>query len=684
MSAITWVVCDFETACATDLKKAGAWKYAECPTLEVFNLGYQHMENPRRIWHPADGLDPDLLTLVEDDTVMWIAFNVQFEKAIWRNYMMALGFPDIPNERWHDIQAVCAMKVLPQAMDRAVLALRLPGLKDTAASKFTTALSKPNRKGHYDRSPEALARVDAYVDDDVVAEVGLHKRLGWLPPGERRVWLLNQKVNERGLRLDMPFIQAAQRVVDRAAVPLLQEFANLTGGLTPTQNEKFKVWLGAHGCKVTSLDKEHMIALLGGEDIDGGEDEDGESIDYDGSIKVPVLTPDVHRALVIRQLIGSSSVKKLARMEMCVCADGRAKGLLQYHGTGPGRSAGRLFQPHNFPRGTIKIGTEPPDPQMIVDAILSGDPEFVEMVVGSRIEADGREVMQGATEIVVSALRYALIPEDDRIFMAGDYSGIQARTVLGLAGQHDKTALMAAGKDIYIDMAEQIYKRKIDKKKDPAERQTGKNSVLGLGFQMGWRKFKFKYAKEMTDDFCENVVNVYRKEWAPLVPKLWYQLQDAAVMTVHTRQAHSAFGVEYRMEDKWLSARLPSGRKIWYFNPQPINKVMPWDDTDIRQAFTYQAMKMGQMKTIDAFGGQLTENVVMGIERDLMTDAMLKCEKNGMPVVLEVHDEIVVEPLKVDADQKAFEQIMLDVPDWCKAIKIPVAVEGWIGDRYRK
>jgi DNA polymerase len=253
-----------------------------------------------------------------------------------------------------------------------------------------------------------------------------------------------------------------------------------------------------------------------------------------------------------------------------------------------------------------------------------------------------------------------------------------------VAGQHDKTSIMAAGKDIYCDMAAEIYKRPIDKKKDPAERQVGKNSVLGLGFQMGWKKFKLKYAKDQPDEFCENVVQVYRKEWAPLVPQVWYELQDAAVDAVHYRKPQQAYGVEYRLEDGWLTARLPSGRKMWYFNPQPIKKAMPWDDTDIRLAFTYQAMKMGQMKTIDAFGGQLTENVVMGIERDLMTCAMLKCEENGMPVVLEVHDEIVVEPLKVDADEKAFQQIMLDVEPWAKALRIPIAVETWMGDRYRK
>jgi DNA polymerase bacteriophage-type len=673
---ITWVVTDFETACVTDLKKSGAWRYAECPTLEVFCNAYQYFNakqelEPKRLWHPSDGATGQLYDLACDPSVMFIAFNVQFEKAIWRNYMVQLGFPDVADERWHDIQATCAMKVLPLSLDNATLMLRLPAHKDTEGSNFTKALSRPDKKGHYDRSPAALAKVDQYCDRDIDAEVGLHRRVGWLPPNERRVWLLNQKVNQRGVCLDLPFIRAAQKVVDGAAVPLLKEFADLTGGLKPTQNEKFKAWLAGKGLEVTSLDKEHMAALLGN-DIDGGEDAEDET-DDPGRYR-PVLSDPVRRALVIRSLIGSASVKKLNRMELCVCADGRSRGLLQYHGTGPGRSAGRLFQPHNFPRGTLNLPEEgEAKVTKVMNAIMTGDYKHVEASIGT-----------GATEVVVSALRHAIVAAPGRVLLSADYAGIQARTVLALAGQHDKTAIMAAGKDIYCDMAKQIYKRPIDKKKDPAERQTGKNAVLGLGFQMGWRKFQFKYAKNSPDEFCENVVQVYRKEWAPLVPKVWYSLQDAAVETVHSGKAHSAFGVEYRMEGLWLSARLPSGRKIWYFNPKPIAKAMPWDDTDIRQAFTYQATKMGQMKTIDAFGGQLTENAVMGIERDLMTCAMLKCEENGMPVVLEVHDEIVIEPLVADADQKAFEQIMLDVEPWAKALQIPIAVETWMGERYRK
>lgn len=663
--ALHWLVGDFETASACDLLKAGAWRYAEDPTTEVLCFSYWY-EGVMYRWIPGQDTR-HLLSLAADPEVTFIAHAAQFEKAIWRNIMVpTYGFPDIPNSRWHDTQAVCAMKVLPQALEDVSSVLGLRAQKDMDGRRITLGFSKPTKAGSLERTPESLERCYAYCDADVSEELELHERLGWLPPGERSVWLLNQRINERGVRLDLDYVRACQAIVDQASGPLLQEFQSITG-IAKLGSPKLLDWCAAKGVELPNLQKETLAGVLGS-NIDGDEDEGL----WDDNVDTARSLPDgVRRALRIRQLIGSASIKKLARMEQCVSADGRARGLLQYHGTGPGRSAGRLLQPQNFPRGTIKVDGEAPDVNVIVDAIMTGDADYVEMLIGP------------AVETVVSGLRHSIIADHDRVLLSGDYAGIQARTVLGVAGQHDKCAIMASGQDVYCDMGGAIHGRTITKK-DKKERQDGKNSVLGLGFQMGAEKFHDKYCSEQPFEFAENVVQVYREEWAPKVPYLWYGLQDAAVATVWDKTPHQAYGVEYRLEDIWLTARLPSGRKMWYANPRPERRAMPWDATDVRRGFTYEAQKMGVWKMIHAFGGQLTENVVMGIERDLMTNAMFKLENNGFPICLEVHDEIVSEPLKADADEKAFSQIMLDIPEWCKHIGIPVAVETWQGDRYRK
>lgn len=618
-----------------------------------------------------------LYELVMDPETIFIAHNAQFEKAIWRRVMVEqFKWPDIPNSRWHDTLAIAAMRALPQELDLCTRVLELSQEKDTEGSRLTKSLSKVKKDGYYDRSPETLAKVAAYCQQDIRTEVGLHQRLGWMPGSERAVWLLDQRINERGVRLDLEFVRAAQTVVDRASIPLVAEFGALTGGLKPGQRDKVLQWCQSQGVAVANMQKDYLAALLG-ETEDGEAPEDpfaelNEDID-------PVELPDnVHRALSIKQLVGSASIKKLARMQACVCGDGRARGLLQYHGAGPGRWAGRLLQPQNFPRGTVKLDEKAPDPAIVVEAIMTGDPDYVESLIGPPVET------------VVGSLRHAIVADLKRSLVVGDFAGIEARIVLALAGQHDKTALMASGQDVYLHMAEDIYKQprgSMNRKTHAIERQTGKNSVLGCGFQMGWRKFKARYCPEQPDEFAQQVIKAYREDWAPQVPKVWRGLEQAALKTVWDKVPHEAFGVEYRLEDGWMTARLPSGRKLWYFDPQKCRKAMPWstdEDPDIRMAWTYKAMKLGRWRTIDAFGGLLTENVVQALARDLLVAAMFKCERNDLPVVLTVHDEIVAEALTHHAEPALLESIMCDIPQWAKEIQVPVSAECWAGRRYRK
>lgn len=659
------LVIDFETASGVDLKEVGAWRYSEDVTTDVISLSYGFIgETAIKTWTPEYCEGSSLIDTLypRDNTIIFIAHNCAFEKAIWRNIMVPLyGWPEVPDERWDDTQAACAMRAIPISLDKAAIALRLPVKKDYEGSKITRALSKANKKGYYSRD---YNRTYDYNRQDVLAQQELRNRLGPLPEGEWKVWLLDQKINQRGIPLDLNFVAQAQKIVDEASLPLLKEFKELTS-LNPGQAVKIRKWINDQGIELDSLNKEIVSALLGGETEDENEEQSGLQ-----SIKLPA---NVRRALEIRAMVGSASIKKLSRMRKCVSQDGRARGLLQYHGAGPGRWSGRLLQPQNFPRGTLKDSSgDKLAGDIVIPAILSGSCEYIEATVGNPIET------------VISGLRHAIRTDDKHILLSGDFAQIEARIILALAGQYDKVQLLANGESPYCDMGFQIYKRIIDKYKDTEEYQLSKNSVLGLGFQMGWKKFKLKYAKNKTDEFCQTVVNTYRQTWAPRVPKVWEGLEAAALDTVYYNRRNLAYGVEYCLEDGWLTAKLPSGRKLWYFNPKPSRKAMPWDDTDVRPSWTYQQTKTGQLKTIDAYGGLLTENVVQGLARDLMVDRMFALEDSGFPIILTVHDEIVSEVLKENADETAFKQIMEERPRWAKDLMIPVAVETWAGEFYRK
>ena len=162
-------------------------------------------------------------------------------------------------------------------------------------------------------------------------------------------------------------------------------------------------------------------------------------------------------------------------------------------------------------------------------------------------------------------------------------------------------------------------------------------------------------------------------------------LQDAAVETVHDGQPHSAYGVEFQIEDGWLTTRLPSGRKLWYYDPRPVLVSVPWDDAILKRSYSYSAQKTGRWIRVKAYGGIITENVVQALARDLMVHAMFICEREHMPIVLTVHDEIVCEVDDNGQDwAKMLQQIMEDQPQWAIDMQVPVTAECWQGTRYHK
>ncbi len=688
------LVLDFETASFADLGDVGSDIYSKDITTEILSLTWVVDDGEPQLWLPRDGLDEKLRWKTIDPNVMFVAHNAGFEKDIWRNIMVArYGFPNIPNERWSDVLAVCAWRTLPLALDAALSSLALPG-KDKAASRFTIGLSKPNRKtGQLDRSSDSLAVVYAYNRSDVDIERALHKTVGYLPEMERRVWQIDQEINERGVKFDIPMVQGALKIRAAATAPLVHEFRELTG-VNPTQVAKFKDWLLWNGVDLPSLAKDKVNALLGlaDEENDG---EDDEVLGSVGRLDIHNLPANVRRALTLRSLVGSASVAKYQRMAGCAdLSDHRIRRLLQYHGAGTGRWAGRLFNAHNMPRGLARVDAgfdekgrpkaKPPDPELLAAAITSGSVDQV-VALGCFIEYGGNRVTANPIEVLASALRNTIIAEEGKHLLIGDWSAIEARLVLAIAGQHDKTALMASGADVYLSMAEAISGIKgLTKEHDVEWRQTGKNTVLGCGFQMGWEKFHQRYCPHQPEEFAKRAIDAYRKEWAPCVPKLWTAIQEAALKAVQSpgMLSDSGYGITYRTDGSWLLGECPDGSTLHYFRPTLCRRAMPWDPDDIRLAWRYQVPPGAKVNSfgggdsgrwVSAYGGLLTENYIQHMARQLLCRALGLCRKAGLPVILHNQDEIIVEHHSPDV--AALKQIMEDRPPWAVAIQLPLAAE---------
>lgn len=652
----TVVTIDFETRSRRELRKAGAYAYARDPSTEVICLAYKIGARDPRLWAPDDDPPDDLIEAVNDGAIVE-AHNVQFEWEIWHRVCVPrYGWPMLSRDKARCTQAACAYRGIPLKLEKAAKALGLKHQKDMGGNRLLgqAGVSKPKKNGSYTDDFSTLQRVYDYCVDDVLAEEELSGRVGWLTPDEEATWRLDQIINARGVRIDLEAVAAAQTIAGQVSKRLTAELREITGGQVETSDQRDRIlrWIETQDYALPDLTADTLDLYLSPKN------------------RQPPPAP-VRRVLEIRRTLAKASTKKLAAMQACVCDDGRARGLLQYHGATTGRWAGRLVQPQNFPRPSF----EDVDPETIVGDIMLRDAELLDMVYGDAMVA------------LADGLRPMFIAGEGRDLVSADFSAVESIVTAAVAGEESKLDVFRRGDDPYCTTASLIFGYPVlSKKTHPAERQVGKTGELAFGFQGGvgaWRQFD-------NQDRSDEEIEGYRDAWRhahPNIVALWRGLNDAAVAAVYKKQPHSYRGVEYRLEEdgEWLSCRLLSGRKLWYYGPEVGLHEMPWDDDDgepaKRLGLSYWAWRQGQWRKQRAYGGLLTENVVQATARDLMVPAMRKAEAEGYPVILTVHDELVTEPAE-GRDHKVLEEIMRDIPSWARGW--PVKAEGWTGKRYRK
>lgn len=704
---------DFETRSACSIKDCGSWRYSLDPTTAVmcmaFRLPYWE-EGRTALWHPAFphlGVEEaDCPELVE--LFAWIeqgklveAHNSWFERGIWTNICVPkLGWPKIGHEQWRCSAAKAAAYSLPRALDGVTVALCLAIKKDVEGAKVMKKMAKPrkprvaevrswvvengrlpvqikacavsteaNEAGwlarvtwdggerefqlplYWHESVELLERLFAYCRVDVLAEEAVSARLRDLSAKEQQIYLMDQAINERGFQLDREGIAAALEVVDGIFSELNAELVSLTGGQVQkaTQRARMMQWFNDMGLPL--------------EDTQGGT--------IDGWLKREDLGAEVRRGLeLVRALGRSSTAKFVAAQNWAAPATWRVHGGLLYHGAGTGRWSGSGVQPHNFPRGSIK------DMDFAWEVIKTRDVALMELMYG--------DVMT----LLSHALRGMIVPSPGRRLMVADYAAIEARVVLWLAGDDEALDVFRRRECIYMAMATEIYGRPItDKVKQADERQMGKQAVLGLGYQMGAKKFQATLAEKwgifIELDFAQLIVDKYREKfWR--VKKMWWDQEAAAIAAVKQPGRQFRCGrVRWMCFDGFLHCRLPSGRLLGYCDPRVEQKATPWGEK--RDCLTYMGVDpyTKKWRRQDTYGGMLVENITQAAARDLMADAMLRCHQEGMyDVILSVHDELIAECDEDKGSVEDFEAVMAHVPDWAEGC--PVAAEGWAGKRYRK
>lgn len=642
------VAHDFETASELDVRKVGAHKYFEHPSTRIVSLTYAINDGPEQLWTPDDPAMPDDLSWAVRGLATMEGHSVQFERLAWETRMGPVyGWPVPKPDAWRCTLAACAVKNLPVSLDKAGAALGIENQKDATAQTKAANRRVFTGKG----SLVDLMTTYEYNMQDVRAERGISKAVGPLTPQELRVFQLDAKINNRGIAADAQFIDAAIAVIEQTNANFTRELIDTTDGAVQSGNEVAKMldFLATRGVEPGALKAELVTETL-----------------------KHIQDPVAKRVLELRQLLSRNSTKKLYKARGAICNDGRLRGLLQYAGaTQTLRWAGRLLQPQNFKRPTgIFAKTHPYE---LAEDIKRGDAAFLELVYGD------------ANEAVACALRQMFVAPPGKALVVRDFAAIECRVLNIMAGQENVVKLFREKGDPYIAMAQAIYKKPINKKDHPIERQIGKETVLGAGYQMGGEKYqatvKTKTGMDLPLEFCKEVIKTYRAE-SPAVTGMWSAVGVAAIRAVRDKgKAFATHGVEYKMEGRWLSCRLPSGGKIYYTDPELREGETPWGEPTT--VLSYMAFKDGQWRRVDTYGGKLVENIVQAVARELLVNGMFKAEDElGYPIVLTVHDEVIAEVDEWLADDVALGQAMEDVPHWARGW--PIATEGWVGERFRK
>lgn len=690
---------DFETKSVLNVKKVGAAKYAEHPSTEILCMSWKIETTTTALWIPGLPFPQQLIDHAKNGGT-FEAHNVGFEFWIWVHQLFGkLGIPVPVN--WVDTLAVCAYRTLPLGLDQAGSVLALDIQKDKRGKYLLQRLSSPRKPNIKERKEWAAENGDkpmpilwtedydlleelySYCMRDVDSEYELGSVIGDLPVTEQKLWVLDQKINQRGVYVDVEAVDAALFIIADVEKRLTEELRQITNQEIQTagQRDKIIAWIGKQGLAIGNLTKDTLERMVKADDL-----EETEVEEYD--IEIPYSLPkNVRRVIEIRQQLSKASTKKLNKILECICDDGRLHGMFQYHGATTGRWVGRLVQLQNLVRGNAEyLGKEKNGEGMerLIWCIKQRSADFLTIMYGSPMDA------------IATALRGMFIAQPGNVLYVADFAAVEARVTMWLADQEDALEAFRKydnkeGPDIYCVMAEKLYKRPIDKEKDPKERQLGKLSILGAGFGMGAEKMMAHAAKEgviIDESMAKFLIDGYRGSYN-MVPDLWRGLEKAAMDAVERpgeifRYKRIAYQTVTDRAGKWITAILPNGRRLWYRNPETKEVWVTYKSGDrklVKQLFI-EDRKGSFTFQKSIWGGVHTENVVQAVARDLLACAIHRVEALGYSVILHAHDEPVAEVPEGFGSIEEYTRAVAEVPSWAKGC--PIAAEGWKGFRYRK
>jgi DNA polymerase len=636
---------DFETRSFADLTNQGLDIYANDETTEVLCIAFGTTAKDVKVTRPDQSTNLDL-----NDLLAYVrgggkiqAWNAMFEYAIWNCVCVPkYGWPPLKLEQCIDTMAVAASNNIPQSLGDAAIFMDANQQKDTRGRYLIQKLCKPTRKGGFENDPELMRELFDYCAQDVRTEMAIGSVLRPLSDVEQGVWALTQRINLKGVPVDPQELHSAVLAVVRAQDQLDNECVSLTG-FKPSERAKLLGWINK------KIPHEPMKDLT------------AETV---SKMLQCNIFPVIKRVLELRQEGSQTSVAKYAKM-MEIQREGRIRNTLVYHGASTGRWASR---------GGLNL-------QNIARPTLSD--EEIERAI-PRVFSEGVGTMQELSSLVRSAIRSPA----GKTFVDVDFSSIENRVGVWLAGQNDKVELFRKGLDEYkVFASESLYHIPYDEiTKDM--RQVSKSAVLGAMFGQG-AKGLVKYAEGMgvklTEGQAKSAVDGYRSSYAK-VKALWASCELAAIDAVQNPGVGYMAGKKIKMKvgkgALWM--QLPSGRLICWQRPELELLTTPWGSEKLGVTVHSQNTFTRQWTRNALIGSSIFQSAVQGTARDFLADATLNITKAGYEVINLIHDEVLllVDEDGSDAALDDVLKIMTTSPAW--APDFPLAAEGWVSKRYRK
>jgi DNA polymerase len=655
-----WI--DFESRSACDLTVAGAYNYSQDASTEVLCMAYAHDDEEVQIWQPSQEFPKSVRQAVLAGERVY-AHNAAFERLIWTYVLWSDHNAPVPKlEQFYCTAAQARSNCAPGSLEDVGRFAGASMRKDHKGAALVRKCCIPPFK----HTEQDLADLVHYCAQDVRAMRAISKALRPLSAEELSDYWANERINDRGVLVDVDLAKAAQTYAVEELDAIQQEVREVTDGeITSVRSPRMREWVWARvgpearrlmtvhkdGEEKQSIDKTVRAALL----ILAEENPD----------EVP---PDAATVIQCADDLWASSVAKFVRMAaLADVEDHRVRGAFVFAGgAATGRASSYGLQVHNFARKVAK------DPQAVRHAMCRGH---------QIVPAFGKRV----TDVLKGMLRPALIPSPGKQFVVADWSAIEGRVNPWLAATPAGDAKLEAfrrGLDAYIVNAAATFSTTYDailagyEAEDAVstgQRQIGKVQELACGFGGGVGAFAAMgrvYGVNLPEHEAKRMVGAWRKAnpWAPL---FWSDLERAYMGAMRRKgQAVPAGRVSYLFDGAHLWYALPSGRILCYPHAR-----LDSDGISYAKASWKPAADAKEWPRARLWPGLACENVTQAAAHDILRHALRELEREGEDVVLHVHDEIVCETSDPARTTELMKRVMTNPPAWAAGLPLGIGIK---------